>query len=92
MTQAELLQHINDHILMVIPSGISRADCLNAVRPWHQDVSLEQAAPFLDDPNALLNEALKAVCTQWDLINFASLDLGLVECHWETEFLTLWAP
>ena len=35
MTQAELLQHINDHILMVIPSGISRADCLSALRPWH---------------------------------------------------------
>ena len=72
---------IHAHILMVIPAGISRADRLNAVRPWHQDVSLEQAAAFVDDPNAPLNEALKAVRTKRDLIHFATLDLGLVECH-----------
>ena len=72
---------IHAHILLAFPIGISRADRLNAIRPWHQDDVLEQAISLVDHPAAPVTEALKAVRTRQRLVDVATLHWGLTECH-----------
>ena len=86
---------IHVHLLIVMPCELSRADRLNAIRPWHQEATLQEIARLLDSPvlappgteeaaeihRKLGSGAAKAVKTRRKLAEVATLEWGLTESH-----------